>query len=419
MLKVYSLLVVLLTTSVLACPTGTKVLIENEEKFCLLKGKYLNSSLNLTSDFVYRLDSEGVFFGGDNKSNSTLRIQAGTKIVGEPKSFLVMMRGSKIFAEGTQKKPIVFTSIKSSNRKRGEWGGLVLSGNAPINACKQGTPLCEAVSEGISVEQVKFGGNDPQDNSGVLKYVRLEYTGYPIAQDNELNGLSLNAVGENTEIDFVQVHMSADDGIEVFGGNVNLKHIVLTNNDDDSLDWDFGWQGKVQYLVVSQADDSGDNGFEGDNLKSPMNAEPRSNPIMSNVTLLGGKNGGYGMLLRRGTSAQIQNSIVTNFRKACVNIVDAETFNHGGLKIENTIFSCTKNADELSTDPWSTENWLKNQSNHFASPALVGFYPTNDSPALGKGITLDDLFFEPVDYLGAFSSEDDKWESGWTSMSKE
>lgn len=405
--------------AVAACPSGTQPLSESGKSFCLLKGKYLNSNLNLTSDNVYRLDSEGVFFGGDNKANSILRIQAGTKIVGEPKSFLVIMRGSKIFAEGTKAKPIVFTSVKETGRKRGEWGGLVLSGNAPINACKQGTALCEAVSEGISVEQVKFGGKDPMDNSGVLKYVRFEFTGYPIAQDNELNGITFNAVGAATEVDYVQVNMSADDGIELFGGTVNLKHVVLTNGDDDAVDWDFGWQGKVQYLLVVQPDDTGDNGIEADNFKSPMNAEPRSNPTLSNATFVGGKNGGYGFLLRRGTAGSILNTIVTGFKKACVNLDDAETYNHNGIKIENTIIACDKNADDQAGDPFVISAWLNKQGNRFIAPELVGYYPSKKSPALGNGTTPDDLFFEPVDYIGAFASDKDNWEAGWTSFARE
>jgi len=420
MLKTIGLFGIVYSSLALAgCPTGTELLVENGTNYCLLKGKYLNSNLNLTSDNVYRLDDEGVFIGGDNKQNSNLRIQAGTKIVGEPKSFLSISRGSKIFAEGTKTKPVVFTAIKESNRKRGEWGGIVINGNAPINACKPGTAVCEAASEGIKVEQVMFGGNDPSDNSGTLKYVRLEFTGYPISQDNELNGITMNAVGSGTEVDFVQVNMSADDGIECFGGTVQMKHIVLSNNDDDSLDWDFGFNGKIQYLLAKQADDSADNGVEGDNFKSPMNAQPRSNPMISNATFVGGKNSAYGLLLRRGTSLQLHNSIVTGFKKACLDIDDAETFQNGGINIKDSIVFCAKNAELEDGDLFNTEGWLTSLGNLLVNPELVSYYPSVSSPAIGKGAMLDDLFFEPVDYLGAFASEDDKWEEGWTSFVQE
>lgn len=411
--------VVLFSTVAIACPSGTELLIENNQNYCLLKGKYLNSQLNLTSNFVYRLDDEGVFIGNDNKDNSVLRIQAGTKIVGEPKSFLAILRGSKIIAEGTQPKPIIFTSINTSNRKRGEWGGLVISGNAPINACKPGTELCEAISEGIKIESIRFGGNDPMDNSGILKYVRVEFAGYPMSQDNELNGITFNAVGEVTEVDYVQVNMNADDGVEFFGGTVNVKHLVLTNNEDDSVDWDMGFSGKIQYLLVKQADDSADNGIEGDNFKSPMNASPRSNPIISNATFLGGKNSTYGMLLRKGTSAQIHNTIITGFTKACIDIDDAETFNHGGLNIVTSLLYCSKPSENETGDIWSTDSWLVSLGNLFIDPKLDNYYPLPQSPAFGKGETPEDLFFEPVDYIGAFASTEDNWETGWTSMVQE
>lgn len=419
MFKVLGLSGLMLTSLAIACPSGTELLVENGQNYCVLQGKYLNSNLTLTSDFVYRLDDEGVFIGGDNKQNSTLRIQAGTKIVGEPKSFLAVLRGSKIYAEGTKTKPVVFTSISATNRKRGEWGGLVLNGNATINSCKAGTQLCEAISEGIKVEPVKFGGTNDEDSSGVLKYVRVEFAGYPMSQDNELNGITFNAVGSGTEVDYVQVNMNADDGVEFFGGTVNVKHLVLTNNEDDSMDWDMGFRGKIQYLLAKQGDDSADNGIEADNFKSPMNAQPRSNPAISNATFIGGKNSSYGLLLRKGTSANFFNSIITGFKKACVDIDDAETFNHGGLKVESSIISCAKNAELEDGDIWPTEKWLRDQGNHFTNPILSGFYPAATSPALGNGVTPDDLFFEPVDYIGAFASAQDNWEADWTSQAQE
>lgn len=162
-----------------ACPTGTESrgVVAGVER-CALRGTYLSTDLRLTADNVYLIE-DGVFIGDDNKENSTLRIEAGTKILGNPGAFVSIMRGSKIFAEGTAENPIVFTALKESGRKRGEWGGLVLNGNAPINACKAGASVCEAISEGIKAREVKFGGNNASDNSGILRYVRVEFAGYP------------------------------------------------------------------------------------------------------------------------------------------------------------------------------------------------------------------------------------------------
>jgi hypothetical protein len=406
-----------------ACPAGTvsKGRGAAKEICAFSQKKYLNQDLVLTSDNDYLLESS-IYIGGDNKDNSNLRIEAGTRILAQTASFISVMRGSKIYAEGSEKNPIVFTSAKLANRKRGEWGGLVINGNAPINACKAGAPVCEAISEGIKEETVLFGGNNPADNSGVLRYVRVEFGGYPIAPDNELNGITFNGVGAGTEVDFVQVNMNADDGIEFFGGTVNVKHLVLSANDDDGMDWDMGWTGMGQHIIIKQADDVADNGFEADNLKSPMNASPRSNPTLSNVTILGGKKSGFGMLLRRGTGAQLSNIIITGFDRGCIDIDDAETFNNAsvGLMLTSTILGCSKAFEEEVGDPWSINTWFNSQvNNQIADPMLNGYIPVQQSIALGRGITPDDLFFDPIDHIGAIGSVTDDWTVGWTNFTLE
>ena len=188
-----------------------------------------------------------------------------------------------------------------------------------------------------------------------------------------------------------------------------------------------GFRGKIQYLLSKQSDDAGDNGVEADNFKSPMNAQPRSNPTISNATFLGGKNSGYGLLLRKGTAASFHNTIVTGYKKACVDIDDVETYSNGasvnggilsvnGLKMATSLIFCTKKAESEAEDLWSTETWLTSQGNKLLDPQLNGFFPSVTSPAIGAGETPNDLFFEPVDYIGAFASENDNWTAGWTSM---
>lgn len=408
-----------------ACPTGTasKGAIDGVEH-CSLKGKYLSTQLSLTAENVYLIE-DGVFIGGDNKESSTLRIESGTTLRGLPGAFISVSRGSKIVAEGTAQKPIVFTSLKKEGCKRGEWGGLVLNGNAPINACKTPGAVCEGVSEGIKVEPVRFGGNNPEDSSGTLKYVRVEFAGYPISQDNELNGITFNAVGRGTELDYIQVHMNADDGVEFFGGTAQVKHLVLTGNEDDSIDWDYGFQGKIQFALIEQANDSADNGIEADNLKSPMDANPRSNPELSNITFLGGAKSGYGLLLRHGTAGRLYNVIVSGFTKACLDIDSAETFKNGGaqngqkvtasgLVMVNSILNCKKAFETDADDAWSIESWYLNQAdNKVVDPLLQGWVPAGNSPALGMGITPDDLFFDPVSYIGAIGKAHEDWTAGW------
>lgn len=407
-----------------ACPAGTESRgVTAGKERCALKGNYLSTELVLTSDNEYTLE-EGVFFGADNKENSILRIQAGTKIFGNPGSFVAIMRGSQIIAEGRKDAPIVFTSINTANPKRSDWGGLVINGNAPINACKTTATFCEAVSEGIKVQPVKFGGTDPADNSGVLRYVRVEFGGYPISQDNELNAFTFNGVGSGTTIEYIQAHMNSDDGVEFFGGTVSAKYVLLTGIEDDSLDWDMGWVGKIQFLLADQGTDKVDNGIEADNLSSPMNATPRSNPEISNMTLIGSANSAYGMLLRRGTAADLKNVIITGFGKGCIDIDDAETFVNGaavqgsdvvasGLKMTSSILNCAKPYEAEGGDAWSTKTWFLSQNgNQEADPKLNKYSPAAGSPALGAGLTPDDLFFEPVDFIGAIGSDD--WTAGWT-----
>lgn len=425
MLKNVFLTAMLVSSVGYTCPNGLVSLgTVNQKERCELKGDYLSSTLRLTDKYEYVING-GVFIGADNAQSSKLIIEPGVVIRGMPAAFISVMRGSTIEAQGTASQPILFTSVKTTERKRGEWGGLVLNGNAPINACKAGATVCEAISEGIKEKEVKFGGTNPLDNSGVLKYVVVEFGGYPISQDNELNGITFNAVGSSTVVENIQVHMNADDGIEFFGGTVNVKNVVLTQNEDDSLDWDFGWTGKVQFIVMDQGKDSvADNGIEADNLKSPMNASPRSNPTISNMTILGSAKSGYGILFKKGTGAYITNTIISGFTKACIDIDDAETFANGaavhngrvlatGLKVESSILNCQKPFEAEAGDLFATDAWFNAiESNRLVSPELNGWMPSAQSPALGQAMFMDDFFFEPVDFIGAFGSEN--WAAGWT-----
>jgi hypothetical protein len=138
--------------------------------------------------------------------------------------------------------------------------------------------------------------------------------------------LTLNSVGSGTTVDYIQVVGSNDDGIELFGGTVNLKHIVIAGSQDDGLDWDFGWTGKAQYVLIKQFADDGNNGIEADNNVNNQAASPRSNPTIANMTIIGGSpKKGDGVLLRRGTGATFYNSVITRATSICINLDDAET----------------------------------------------------------------------------------------------
>ena len=224
---------------------------------------HITTNTTWTSNNVYLLNGWVYVDAG-----VTLTIQAGTVIRGDKtnKAALIMDRGSKLIAQGTAAQPIVMTSNQAAgSRDRGDWGGLILCGYSTINQ-----PGGTAVIEG-GVGSIYGGGSTPNnaDNSGILKYLRVEFAGYPFAPDNEINGITFGGVGNGTTVDYVQVSYSNDDSFEWFGGTVNCKHLIAFRGLDDEFDTDNGFGGKLQFLVALRdpniADISGSNGFESDN----------------------------------------------------------------------------------------------------------------------------------------------------------
>ncbi|MBQ0796388.1 hypothetical protein [Zhongshania sp.] len=258
------------------------------------------------------------------EAGARLVIEAGTTVKGRPGSALLVTRDASILARGTALAPIVFTSSAlAGKRQAGDWGGIVMLGNAPVNTA-------DAQIEGLVAGDTRgmFGGTDANDNCGVLEYARIEFAGFEVYANNELNGLTLGGCGSKTIVRNVQVHRALDDGIEVFGGNVDLRHILITGAADDSLDWDMGWTGRVQFLQIQQYAGVGDNGFEADNREGNYQAEPVSEPTLYNVTLLGmNSRDKYqrAMTLRRGTGGHFNNMVIAGFSGEAIDIKDSET----------------------------------------------------------------------------------------------
>jgi hypothetical protein len=417
------------------CPEGTMA-IEGQERTCMLEGTY-TEDLTLTNDAVYVLNG-GVFIGnkadqGDPvpEDGPVLTIEAGTRIVGAGGSnnALYVQRGSKIIADGMPHAPIVMTGADyEPEATSGQWGGLVLNGAAPLNTCDSG--VCEAVGEGDSGA---YGGDDPLDSSGVLRYVRVQFAGEKINDEDELNGIAFQGVGSGTVVDYVQVHRNADDGVEFYGGTVNAKHLVLTDIEDDSVDWTQGWQGNLQYVLVDQIQDETvdtDRGMELDNLEQNNDALPRSGGTMMNFTLLG-KTGELGINPRRGTAGHFCNFLVVDFSR-CLDIDSSATFavaDAGDLTVSNTILNCSETNivenDEDTPDPWSVVEWFEGQAGNEqgVDPMLDGAFLPADSMYL-SGYECDpaiyaDGFFDDVDYIGAFRSRNSAWVWGWTEFNKD
>jgi len=381
------------------------------DEFCVLSGTY-TEDLTLTADRAWLLRG-GVFIGDEDQS-ATLTIEPGTIVYGESSSdgMLVIRRGSRILADGTSDAPIVMTSSKpEGSRARGDWGGLILNGRAPVNVCAQGTEACESFGEGGTGW---YGGTDEDDDSGVLRYLRVEFAGTLVSPDNELNGIAFQGVGRGTVVDYVQVHLNADDGIEFFGGTVEAKHILVTGVGDDSLDWTDGWRGKLQFGLLEQFDDaSGDNGIEADNNADNNDAEPRSFPTLANLTVLGSPDSDasdYGILLREGTAVHLYNSEVRDFNDACLDIDHQATFDRIGAStdsiwFENVALDCAVLFERDEEDP---------DGDGVSNPDPVDI----ESALFPSGLAATDLtsppdpFFDAVDHIGAIGATD--WTAGWT-----
>jgi hypothetical protein len=390
---------------------------------CILSGT-ITSDVTLTKNIEWVLQGN-VFVGGDNSQSATLTINPGTKVIGvggqgDQAAFLWIRRGSKIMAEGTPDNPIVMTGPNEA--AAGEWGGLLISGNAPVNGCNEGVPLCEVPFEAF-VSEI-YGGNNPTDNSGVIKYTQIRFAGSAVRQDEELNALTLNGVGSGTLIDYVQTHEGLDDGIEVFGGTVQMKHLVITNAQDDSLDWTNGWQGRAQFVLIKQADTIGDRGIEADNNERNQDSAPRAQPILSNLTIIGrtGDSATQGVLLRRGTGANIWNSVITG-SPTCLMIDGERTFANAGapgsltgsLTMQNSFVNCAANFADGEGAAFTTSEWFLSQSeNQATDPLLSGYLPASGSPLTLGGAAVSDPFFTVVDYAGAFKDANSDWTKEWT-----
>ena len=268
-----------------------------------------------------------------------LRIEPGVVVKGRAGSALVVTRHARLEARGTRNEPIVFTSARQPGTRRpGDWGGVVLLGDAPTN---QGVAQIEGLDE--DDPRGAFGGTDPTANCGLLEYVRIEFAGYEAYVDNELNGLTLGGCGSATTIRHVQVHRALDDGIEVFGGRVDFRNVLITGPGDDGFDWDMGWQGRVQFLVVHQYPGRGDNGFEGDNDARNPDARPRSLPRFENVTLIANRapeSAHRAMTVRRGSGGRFGHFIIMGHTLEAIDLRGkgvAELIASGKLRLRDSL----------------------------------------------------------------------------------
>ncbi|WP_299222948.1 multidrug transporter [uncultured Psychroserpens sp.] len=278
-----------------------------------LAGVY-TADLNLLSSEEYVITGPVLMAAG-----TSLNVPAGMIIKAEPvgvNAYIAILPGAKIQAIGTSSNPIVFTS-NANNPSSGDWGGIVMCGYAPINSTANGSNDTATTEVG----GLSYGGNVADDDSGTLRYVRVEYAGGAIDGNAELNGVSLYAIGSQTEIDFVQVYKGSDDGFEFFGGTVNASHIVVTDAEDDSIDWTEGYTGSLtDVYVVQNSGTDHDSGFECDGFNTDFSNEGGyfSMPTVTNVTVIGDGDSGRALRLRAGTRGIFSNVVIDNFGRGVV-----------------------------------------------------------------------------------------------------
>ena len=442
------------------CPTGTTESAQtiDGQRVCQITGN-ITSDVRLTRGSIYELVGPvfvGVDRGADPASplpsgiEASLTIDPGVTIFGTAGSdYIVVARGSQIFSNGTSAAPVIMTARSDVEgtvgaNDRGQWGGLVLNGRAPINACIDGTATggttdCEKSGEGSSG---LFGGATPTDDSGDIFYTQVRYAGFLINNEDELNGIAFQGIGSGTDVDYIQVHNNADDGIEMFGGAVDVRHVVLTGNADDSFDYTDGWVGRAQYVIVAQSGDDADQGFEFDNRSSNNDLTPRSNPRISNFTIIGERGAAEsddGILLRAGSAGEFYNGIVVDMGEECLDIDNDATFDgitgaNGRPADEDIIFqsiyfSCPTNfKDDGADDLVDVEDFILNTMVNNVSdtdgstmsgfafiPGNTGVVPGAEEQAVvATDINAIDAWFEDAQYAGAVEDANDTWFQGWT-----
>jgi hypothetical protein len=423
----------------------------DSENYVVLSGD-LNTQ-TLTKGVRYLI--KGQVFVKDTK---VLTIQPGTVIFGDKasKGTLIVTPGGKIIAEGTVSEPIVFTSSqKAESRDRGDWGGLVILGKAKTN---QTNPAIEGINP-----PVIFGGTDDADNSGILKYVRVEYAGIELTPNNETNSITLGGVGSGTQMEYCQVSYGGDDGFEWFGGTVNAKHLISLGLWDDDFDIDFGFTGKIQFALAVRyptfADQSGSNIIETDNGPNDNVTTLLTEGVISNLTGIGPKltniqatnaNYQHSIDMRRRTALTIANSVFVGMTRGIrMNQQSVyDNYNNGTGFLLNNIMSAPATTFSVGTGMAATATNVQNLWNannttvagtDFETPTTgiyntlglnlnvfygnntQNFYNSNPTYQVTSGTLttgasfsnakLSNPFFTATTYRGAFGATD--WTATW------
>lgn len=407
--------------------------------------RFISADRTLYSDTVYILTQKTYVI-----DDAELTIQPGTTIKGQKNatpqlaSALIVTRGSKIFANGEATCPIVFTSAETTPEV-GDWGGVVILGNARVN--QPSSPTIEGIDDPTLPEDVDItygtSGSDAYngESSGILRYVRVEYAGASISADNELNSFTFGGVGSGTTLEYLQAYYGADDSFEFFGGTVNGKYLISTAANDDAFDFDFGYRGKLQFLVAvldPEAPYSANaNGIESDNDATGSSLTPYTRAVISNLTIVGTEDGEtsgdgtvlYGTHFRRNSRFVLRNSVIYGYNTA-IYLNGSGVYNYLGANLNNTLLNDSSyfahnvvgRIDETGA-LWHNAGWTPNGTNSLVAWNAItlrfpftyyrffnfpweGLRPTANPALSGANYEGLDSFFDVKNYKGALSDAD-------------
>ena len=422
----------------------------DEWRVCAVPERFdVSSTLPQVDGLLYRLPGQvnvGTDGGpspdgsdGADDTNVELTIEPGVIIYAAGSSFLNVTRGNTIDANGTADRPIIFTSrdnvvgLNNANSS-GQWGGVVLSGRAPVTDCFEalatpGTEDCERQVEGAASPSF-FGGATEDDSSGSMSYVQIRYSGFVLSGDNELQSLTTGGTGTGTQLSHIQSVNSSDDGVEFFGGFVNISNLIVAGAEDDSLDTDTGVKANMQFVLAAQRDGIGDTIIEADSSNGLEDQTPRQNTTISNFTFIQRRASDQVVRIRGGTDYGLYNGVIFDATGStpCIRIDQPETVRaaNGGLddvgppRFNSVALDCATNFRDGSggvtaadaeaifdAGAGNTKDYTHSITGGYLNGATEeGYTPIFDPTALSS-------FFASVNFIGAVSSTDD-WTQGWT-----
>lgn len=448
----------------------------------------IDVTTDITTNTTWKAENTYVLKGFIHVANgATLTIEPGTTVKGDFNTLgasLFILRGAKINAVGRADAPIVFTSSRAAGQRQpGDWGGLVIVGNATINRSGveieiEGTNTASGTTSGTNYKVVYSGGTTDTDNSGEMRYVRVEFAGFAPSINNELNSFTFAAVGSGTKLSFLQSLAGLDDAFEFFGGTVDATNLVSYESGDDHFDMSEGYRGRLQHIIALQTtqlaprtsagsastDPQGieNDGCNGAGCTNGFNTAPFTIPVVANFTLVGtgdiassASAGGVGMMLRRGTGGYYVNGVVSRWARAAFSVRDGDTyvragstaipnlatadfalrnilltenaaaFQTGGSATQNT-FDVTGNALEAATGATSALFTALPASGATPTTATLDWTPPSASPAAtgglttfaGKLATAAGTVVTGTAYRGAANPAGTKWWQGWTTYAR-